>query len=145
MGCAKITLEVRDDNNRVIATYNAPYGAVLRIEDGQMVAKGETLFDWDPYTSVILADRDGKIEYEDIIENMTFREELDEQTGLKQRVVVESKNKNLNPHIYVVDEKSGDRSKFIIHNSMPLEFFSCSPGVVALRSRRGTGERTAPS
>ena len=107
-------MEILDDNNRKIANYNIPYGAILRAKDKELVKKGQTLFDWDPYSSVILADRSGIIEFEDIIENMTYREELDEQTGLKQRVVVESKNKNLNPHIYIVDEKSGEKSKFII-------------------------------
>ncbi len=107
-------IEIIDENNRIISSYNIPYGAVLRVSDKIDVNKGETLFDWDPYSSVILADRDGQVEFEDIIENMTFREELDEQTGLKQRVIVESKNKNLNPHIYVRDIKSEDRSKFII-------------------------------
>jgi len=106
--------EILDDNNRVIATYNVPYGAIIRVDEDAEVKKGETLFDWDPYSSVILADRKGKISFEDIIENMTYREELDEQTGLRQRVVIESKNKNLNPHIYVEDSKTGDKSKFII-------------------------------
>jgi len=78
------------------------------------VQKGETLFDWDPYTSVILADKDGTIEFEDIIENMTYREELDEQTGLRQRVVIESKNKNLNPHIHIKTKDEDVASKFII-------------------------------
>ncbi|MEE9118666.1 MAG: DNA-directed RNA polymerase subunit beta', partial [Calditrichia bacterium] len=107
-------IEILDDNNRIISSYNVPYGAILRVKNKSKVKKGETLFDWDPYSSVMLADRAGKIEFEDIIENMTYREELDEQTGLKQRVIVESKNKNLNPYIYVVDEKTEDRSKFII-------------------------------
>jgi DNA-directed RNA polymerase subunit beta' len=107
-------IEILDENNRVIATYNVPYGAILRMDEDTEVKKGETLFDWDPYSSVILADRKGEIKFEDIIENMTYREELDEQTGLRQRVVIESKNKNLNPHIYIEDEKTGDKSKFII-------------------------------
>jgi len=107
-------IEILDDNNRMIATYNVPYGAVLRIQEKDAVVKGQTLFDWDPYNSVILADRNGEIEFEDIIENMTYREELDEQTGLRQRVVVESKNKNLNPHIYIVNKKAKEKSKFII-------------------------------
>ena len=111
-------LEILDENNRVMSTYNVPYGAILRLQDGSEAKKGETLFDWDPYSSVILADRDGVVEFEDIIENMTYREELDEQTGLRQRVVVESKNKNLNPHIYIYDKGSDkekdEASKFII-------------------------------
>jgi len=107
-------IEILDDNNRVIANYNVPYGAVLRVDEGSAVKKSETLFDWDPYSSVILADRSGVIEFEDLIENMTYREELDEQTGLRQRVVIESKNKNLNPHVYIQGKEEEDRSKFII-------------------------------
>jgi DNA-directed RNA polymerase subunit beta' len=107
-------IEILDENNRIIATYNVPYGAIIRIDEDTQVKKGETLFDWDPYSSVILADRKGKVKFEDIIENMTYREELDEQTGLRQRVVIESKNKNLNPHIFIEDEKTEDKSKFII-------------------------------
>jgi DNA-directed RNA polymerase subunit beta' len=107
-------IEIQDDNNRGIATYNVPYGAVLRVEEGSEVSKSQTLFDWDPYSSVILADRSGVVEFEDIIDNMTYREELDEQTGLRQRVIIESKNKNLNPHIYIKDKEEDERSKFII-------------------------------
>ena len=107
-------IEILDDNNRVIATYNVPYGAILRVGEKEGVKKGQTLFDWDPYSSIILADRNGVVEFEDIIENQTYREELDEQTGLRQRVVVESKNKNLNPHIHITNRETGEKSKFII-------------------------------
>jgi DNA-directed RNA polymerase subunit beta' len=107
-------IEILDDNNRTMSTYNVPYGAVIRVQENVDVKKGETLFDWDPYSSIILADTGGVIEFEDIIDNMTYREELDEQTGLRQRVIIESKNKSLSPHIYINDKKSGDRSKFVI-------------------------------
>jgi DNA-directed RNA polymerase subunit beta' len=107
-------IELLDENNRIISTYNVPYGAIMRVEDKAAVSKGDTLFDWDPYSSIIIADRDGTVEFEDLLENVTYREELDEQTGLRQRVVTESKNKNLNPYIYIQDKKSKERSKFII-------------------------------
>jgi DNA-directed RNA polymerase subunit beta' len=107
-------MDILDDNNRVIANYNVPYGAVIRVEEKRKVIKGETLFDWDPYSSIILSDRAGSVEFEDLIENQTYREELDEQTGLKQRVVIESKNKSLNPHIHIVDINGKEKSKFIV-------------------------------
>jgi DNA-directed RNA polymerase subunit beta' len=136
-------IEILDENNRVIATYNVPYGAILRIDEDTLVKKGETLFDWDPYSSVILSDRKGKVKFEDIIENMTYREELDEQTGLRQRVVIESKNKNLSPHIFIEDEKSGDKSKFII----PVKSFlqvqnnqEVSPGEALVKIPREIGK-----
>ena len=107
-------IEVLDDDNRVISTYNIPYGATLRVEDGLKVKAGDVLFDWDPYSSVIVADKSGIVEFKDIIENVTYREELDDQTGRKQRVVVESKNKNLNPHIYIKDEDGEVLGQYII-------------------------------
>ncbi len=107
-------IEILDSDNRSIATYNIPYGAALRVKDSQKVERGTVLFDWDPYSSVMIADRPGVVEYEDIIENKTFREELDEQTGRKQRVIIESKNKNLNPHLHVVDEEGNRKAQYII-------------------------------
>jgi DNA-directed RNA polymerase subunit beta' len=107
-------IEILDDDNRTIATYNVPYGATLRVKNSKKVKRGDVLFDWDPYSSVIIADKSGIIEFKDIIENVTYREELDEQTGRKQRVVVESKNKNLNPHIYIVDDEGEQIGQYII-------------------------------
>ena len=107
-------IEVLDDDNRIISTYNVPYGASLRVEAGKQIKRGEILFDWDPYSSVIIADKSGKVKFEDIHENMTYREELDEQTGRKQRVIIESKNKNLNPRIHITDDKGEHLGQFII-------------------------------
>ncbi len=107
-------IEILDKDNRTIATYNISYGALLRIKDGVEVKKGDVLFDWDPYSSVIISEKAGIVEYEDIIDGKTFREELDEQTGRKQRVVVESKNKNLNPHIFIVDKEGNRLAQYII-------------------------------
>ncbi len=107
-------IEILDSDNRPIATYNAPYGAILHVKEKAKIKTGDVLFDWDPYSSVIVADKSGSIEFKDLIENLTYREEMDEQTGRRQRVVVESKNKNLNPGIHIL-EKNGDRiSQFII-------------------------------
>ncbi|MBN2425247.1 MAG: DNA-directed RNA polymerase subunit beta' [Calditrichaceae bacterium] len=107
-------IEVLDNDNRTISTYNVPYGATLSVDEGMQVQRGSILFNWDPYSSVIIADKSGKIEFKDIIENVTYREELDEQTGRKQRVIVESKNKNLNPHVYIVDENGEQKGQYII-------------------------------
>jgi len=107
-------IEILDEDNRAIATYNVPYGAIMRTEDGQDVEKADVLFDWDPYSSVIVADKAGVVEFKDLIENHTYREELDEQTGRKQRVVIESKNKNLNPQIHIINDKGEKIAQFII-------------------------------
>ncbi|MBD3225618.1 MAG: DNA-directed RNA polymerase subunit beta', partial [Caldithrix sp.] len=107
-------IEILDADNRSMATYNIPYGATLRVNEKDEVERGTILFDWDPYSSVMIADRPGQIKFEDIIENQTFREELDEQTGRKQRVIIESKNKNLNPHIFLIDDDGNQLAQYII-------------------------------
>ncbi len=107
-------IEILDSDDRVVSTNHLPYGATLRVTDHQMVKKGDILFDWDPYSSVIIADNAGIVAYDDLMENQTYREELDDQTGRKQRVVIESKNKNLNPHIIINDPKGNRIAQFII-------------------------------
>jgi len=101
-------IKIIDENNRVISQYIVPYGAIIEVEDGEEVKKGHILFKWDPYSAAILANRGGWVRFEDIIENVTFKEEVDETTGLKQWVIIESKNKNLSPQIVIVD-KDGNR------------------------------------
>ncbi len=107
-------IEIMDSDNRTINTYNVAYGATLKCKNGDDLKRGEILFDWDPYSSVIIADKSGKVSFQDLLENITFREELDEQTGRKQRVVIESKNKNLNPYISIHDEDGEKLGQYII-------------------------------
>jgi DNA-directed RNA polymerase subunit beta' len=94
-----------DEENRVRARYKVPYAATLRVKNGQSVEKDQVLFEWDPYTNAILSERSGRVEFVDIIENESFREELDETTGLRQRVIVEQKDKLLRPQMMILDEK----------------------------------------
>jgi len=94
-----------DEENRVRARYKVPYAATLRVKNGQSVEKDQVLFEWDPYTNAILSERSGRVEFVDIIENESFREELDETTGLRQRVIVEQKDKLLRPQMVILDEK----------------------------------------
>lgn len=84
---------------------HVPYGALLRVKDGAMVEKDDVLFEWDPHTNMILTEKSGKVEYTDIIENITYREELDESTGLSARVIIEQREKTLRPHIAIMDPK----------------------------------------
>jgi DNA-directed RNA polymerase subunit beta' len=94
-----------DEENRVRARYKVPYAATLRVKNGQSVEKDQVLFEWDPYTNAILSERSGRAEFVDIIENESFREELDETTGLRQRVIVEQRDKLLRPQMMILDEK----------------------------------------
>ena len=89
------------EKNRVLITNNVPYGAFLLVKEGQKVEKGDELCNWDPYNAVILSEFDGEIEYEAIIEGITFKEESDEQTGHREKVITETRDKTKNPAIIV--------------------------------------------
>src|SRR5206468_9008506 len=85
-------------------------GATLMAGDGQRVAKDGVLFTWDPYTNPILTDVPGVVRFVDIVEDETVREELDELTGRRQRVIIEDREKKLHPHIEVI-QKKGEKEK----------------------------------
>ncbi len=101
-------LRIVDDKERMRQKVNVPYACKLKVQDDQTIEKGQVIFEWDPHITYILTDRTGKVEFVDIIENVTFREELDESTGLSARVIVEQKDKTLRPQMMIVDE-SGKR------------------------------------
>jgi len=95
-------------NDRVLITNNVPYGSVLAVADGKKVAKGDVICSWDPFNNVIVAEVAGQIAFENVIDGVTFREEADEQTGHREKVVIESKDKTRIPSIKVKgkDEKT---------------------------------------
>ena len=94
----------------VLYTHNLPYGATLFMADGAEVKKGDMICEWDPYNAVIISEYEGRAVYENIIEGVTYRDERDEQTGLSEKVVTESKDKTKNPVIKIVN-KEGEEVK----------------------------------
>jgi DNA-directed RNA polymerase subunit beta' len=88
-------------NDRLLITNNIPYGAVLSVKDGQHVKKGDTICTWDPFNNVVVAEIPGTIKFENVIEGFTFREEADEQTGHRDKVVIEAKDRTRIPSIMV--------------------------------------------
>jgi DNA-directed RNA polymerase subunit beta' len=94
-------IRILDDEKRVLISNNVPYGAYLKIKDGQKVEKGAELCYWDPYNAVILSEFDGEIEYEAILEGVTYKEESDEQTGHREKVITETRDKTKNPSVIV--------------------------------------------
>jgi DNA-directed RNA polymerase subunit beta' len=95
-------------NDRLLITNNIPYGATLNVKDGQKVSKGEVICTWDPFNNVIIAEIDGAIRFENIIEGVTYREESDEQTGHREKVVIETRDKTKIPSLLIEgkDKKS---------------------------------------
>ncbi len=96
-----------DEDSRELTSYVVPYGAELLIEDGQEVEKGEVLASWDPYNSVILTEVGGEVSFQDVIEGTTYREESDEQTGHKEKVITESRERTLTPAV-MIETPDGD-------------------------------------
>ena len=96
-------LAITDKDGRVMAEYNVPYGSNLNVGDKEKVAAETVLFQWDPYTDVILARQTGTIALKDFIENETYQVEAVDG-GKKQLVIVESKDRNLSPHIEIMDK-----------------------------------------
>ncbi|MCK6616533.1 MAG: DNA-directed RNA polymerase subunit beta' [Cyclobacteriaceae bacterium] len=97
------------ERKRVLIANHVPYGAFLKVKEGQSVEKGEELCYWDPYNAVILSEFDGEIEYESIIEGVTYKEESDEQTGHREKVIIETRDKTKNPAV-IVKGKSETKS-----------------------------------
>jgi DNA-directed RNA polymerase subunit beta' len=104
-------LVLQDAEGQVRSRFQVPLGAQLAVEDGQVVKKNDLLFEWDPYTNPIMTDVTGTVRFVDIVEDETVREELDEITGLRQRVIVEDRDKRLHPHIEIVQTKGGKERK----------------------------------
>ncbi len=99
-----------------IMTSNLPYGSHLVVKDGQKVKKGDEICSWDPYNAVIIAEKSGKIGYQDIVQGVTYKVEIDEQTGFQDKVIADSRNKKLIPTIQVLDKKGEE----IKHYTLPV-------------------------
>ncbi|MBS1758478.1 MAG: DNA-directed RNA polymerase subunit beta' [Bacteroidetes bacterium] len=88
-------------NDRLLISNNIPYGATLAVKDGQKISKGDVICTWDPYNNVIMSEINGTIKFDNVIDGITFREEADEQTGHREKVVIETKDKTKIPSILV--------------------------------------------
>ena len=96
-------------SNKEKAFNHIPYGAKLFIGDGKKVKPEDLVASWDPYTIPIISEKDGIIEYEDIIDGFSVRETLDPLTGISHRAIIDwklnPKSKDLKPQIKLVDQK----------------------------------------
>jgi DNA-directed RNA polymerase subunit beta' len=90
----------------VIMNANIPYGSEMVIDSNTKVKKGDVICKWDPYNAVIISEVSGKVVFDGIEEGITFREEVDEQTGFTEKVITESRDKKKNPAIHIIDAKT---------------------------------------
>ncbi|MBP1683401.1 MAG: rpoC, partial [Ignavibacteriaceae bacterium] len=90
--------------------YDVPYGAELLVNDGQKIKKRQPLYNHDPYNAVILSDIYGRVKFVDLVDGITLQQVTDDQTGHVQKVVIESKDKNLTPSMLVENEDGVKKS-----------------------------------
>ena len=102
-------LALIDENGRERARHRVPYGTRLLADDGEMVARGDRVAEWDPYTQPIITESEGTANYVDMIEGVSYREILDEATGISSKVVVDWKQQprgaELRPRITLRDSE----------------------------------------
>ncbi|MBQ6049958.1 MAG: DNA-directed RNA polymerase subunit beta' [Bacteroidaceae bacterium] len=88
----------------ILLTQNVPYGSTLYKKEGEVVKKGEIVAKWDPFNAVIVTETPGRIQFEDVIEGVTYRVEADETTGLRELIVIESRDKTKLPAVHILGE-----------------------------------------
>ncbi len=100
-------LRIVDEKTGVVAMHaNIPYGSEMKVENNTKVKKGDVICKWDPYNAVIISEVAGKVVFDNIQEGVTYREEVDEQTGFTEKVITESRDKKKNPAIHIIDAKT---------------------------------------
>ena len=136
-------MRIIDANTKIVLTTgNIPYGSQVYVNNLAKVKKGDLICDWDPYNAVIVSEFAGKIEFENVEEGITFREESDEQTGFKEKVIVESRDKSKNPAIKIVVNKEVIRTynipvgaHIIVNDSAKIE-----AGQILVKIPRSSGK-----
>lgn len=93
---------INPDNNLTLNTNHIPYGSELKVKPGDKIKRGQEICSWDPYNAVILSEVSGKVQFENFIDGLTYREESDEQTGFKEKVIIERRDKTVNPSIKII-------------------------------------------
>ena len=102
-------LSIEDDNGLQIAIYKVPYGSKIFFKNGDKIKKNAKICEWDPYTTPVIAEKSGIVNYVDLIDGVTLSETLDDETGIESKSVIDwrsqSKNTDLKPRITLRDEK----------------------------------------
>ena len=100
-----VEMRVIDPNTKIVLlSHNVPYGAKLYFDNKAKVSKGDLICDWDPFNAIIVSEATGRIKFENFIENVTYKVESDEQTGLKEKVIIESRDKTKSPSAHILNE-----------------------------------------
>lgn len=127
-------------NDRLLITNNIPYGSTLQVKDGQKVSKGDIICTWDPFNNVIVAEVNGTLKFENVIEGVTYREESDEQTGHREKVVIETRDKTKIPSIIVEGKESKSYNLPTGSHIIPNEGDDVKAGQVIVKIPRVLGK-----
>ncbi len=122
---------------------NIPYGSYLKVENNTSIKKGDVICTWDPYNAVIVSEMKGKVAFENIEEGVTFREEVDEQTGFADKVIIDSKDKKKVPTIKVLDSKKEVLRTYNIPvgaHIVAVDGASINPGEILVKIPRVSGK-----
>ena len=106
-------IKVLDSKSGIVLSSNViPYGSSIKVKSGVKIKKDDIICTWDPYNGVIISEFGGKVEYENIEQGVTYQVEIDEQTGFKEKVISESRNKKLIPTLLINDIKGKNKRTY---------------------------------
>ena len=102
-------LEIYDFNNKLISTFRAPYGSTLLVKNNSEIKLNDLLLEWDPYTVPVVAEESGILDFNDLVEGVSFIEKFDETTGISSKVIIDWKSfqgkQDLKPQLVITDGK----------------------------------------
>lgn len=113
-------IAIIDSEGRERASHKLPYGAQILHKDGEKVKKGDRIAEWDPFTMPLITEKQGVVKYQDLEDTKTLIEQVDEATGIAQRVVIEyrsagrAKKEDLQPRLTLLDDQSGEAARYLL-------------------------------
>ena len=126
----------------MLTNANIPYGSKLYFKNGDTVKKGDVICEWDPFNAVIVSEVGGKVKFENVIENVTYRVDSDEQTGLREKIIIESKDRTKVPEANIVDANGQVIKTYALPVGAHLmvdEDAEVKPGEIFVKIPRATG------
>ena len=136
-------MRIMDPNTGMMLTSaNIPYGSKLFFSNGDAVHKGDVICEWDPFNAVIVSEVGGTIKYANLEENVTFRVDVDEQSGMEDRIIIEPKDRNKVPEANIVDASGEILKTYALPVGAHLIFEDgkeIKPGDIFVKLPRATG------
>ncbi len=131
---------VLDSLGREKLRHRLPYGATLKVKEGEMVSRAQILAEWDPYTLPIVTEKAGQVRYLDLLDGVSVRETVDESTGISSRIVTDwkqsSRGSKLKPRIVIVDEKE---NPITLDNDMEARYFLSADAILSVENGQEVG------